>query len=149
MRLPKCHSLVHTPGQAWLITRPDPLHFCTPLLLSSVPWLHSHFTHLSGFFFTGIPRGDRHQSHPYFFSPSLGGGGGGLMCTGALPVCLSVNHVCSWCPWSPAESIRSPASLIPFGLLCLCPGLLTSLSLSLKGQGGYRNSRAREVVSSS
>lgn len=72
MWLSKCHSLVHTHGQAWLITCRDSLSFLCPLLLISSPWPHHHFTKFSGFFFTGIRPSDRHQSHLYFFPLPLG-----------------------------------------------------------------------------
>lgn len=27
------------------------------------------------------------------------------MCIGVLPACISVYHVCVWCPWSPEEGV--------------------------------------------
>lgn len=37
------------------------------------------------------------------------------MCIGVLSSCVSVYHVCTWCPWKPEGSIESPRTGITAG----------------------------------
>lgn len=124
--LSKCHSLVHTHGQAWLTTNPDSLSFLSPFAFHLYPLALPPHPAVFWFRLHGLRLGDDHQSHVSFFSLPLQG----KMCTGVLSACVPLHCVCAWRPWRPEECIRSPGSEVTDN----CPRPLREQSLPLNAE---------------